>query len=524
VPGFFLPNGLIRCLSTGRAADSWTSHALRLVLPSALAFLALGLDRQYLLDFWHHLARGRAMVEQGRLVDHDLFTFTVRGQPFQDVNWLTQLLYYGIYQAGGLPLVQTLNALAVALTLFLLVRFCCRVSGSAEAASAWGVFTFLGLWQILALRPQTLSLLLFVLLYEVLDRAEQDRRWLVWPPLLLALWSNLHGAFPAGLLLLGCFLLDAYWRAWRQPGDGSLRGQAVALTLCLAGCCLATLLNPYGWKIYRYVGQTSQRAAARAILEWLPPQPQQLVGACFFLSLGLLGGLLLATWRRPEQRLRLREWLGIGLFVPLAAGAVRMVAWWLLFVAPLASRRLAALLPTRETGRQRGAGLALAGLLLLALLAAPLAERFSPLSGFRPRPRPLETALARVQHYLATHAPTGRLFSRFEWGEYLSWAGAPRFSVFLDGRIEIYPDAVWQDYLALRAAQPGWQEVLERYGVDYLVLDAQDEGQAPLRQAVAASPAWQFLLDAGEGVLLYGKRLPAGAGAAPRASFADVRQ
>lgn len=35
----------------------------------------------------------------------------MEGLPFQDVNWLTQVLYYGGFGLGGLELVQTLNAL-----------------------------------------------------------------------------------------------------------------------------------------------------------------------------------------------------------------------------------------------------------------------------------------------------------------------------------------------------------------------------------------------------------------------------
>ena len=61
----------------------------------ALVFMALATERNYFQDFWHHLARGRAMAQQGRIVDHDLFTYTVPpDQPFQDANWLTQLGYH----------------------------------------------------------------------------------------------------------------------------------------------------------------------------------------------------------------------------------------------------------------------------------------------------------------------------------------------------------------------------------------------------------------------------------------------
>src|SRR5260370_29075105 len=144
-----------------------TNVWVRLAIVPALVFIAMAADRNYLADFWHHLARGRAMVHEGRLVDQDRFTFTIPGQSFQDLNWVTQVCYYRLYEWGGMDLVRLTNAVTLALTLSLLVGLCWRKSASLPAAAALGIFTFFGLWQILSIRPQTFSLFLFVLLYDV---------------------------------------------------------------------------------------------------------------------------------------------------------------------------------------------------------------------------------------------------------------------------------------------------------------------------------------------------------------------
>src|SRR5262249_997174 len=192
-----------------------TSGWVRAALAPALIFLATVSDNNYLNDFWHHLARGRAIVESGDLVDYDLFTYTVPNEPFQDVNWLSQVIYYHLYEEGGLPLVQLVNSLTLALMMGLLVFVCSRVSGSLAVASALGVFTFFGLWQVLTIRPQTFSFLLFVLLYGIMTLAQRHAMWLLAAPPVLATWTNLHGAFPAGLVLIGAFLLAAVWDAGR---------------------------------------------------------------------------------------------------------------------------------------------------------------------------------------------------------------------------------------------------------------------------------------------------------------------
>jgi hypothetical protein len=100
---------------------------------------------------------------------------------------------------------------------------CRKKCGSLPVACAVGVFAFFGTWQLLIVRPQTFSLLLFVLLYAALDFSERRRRLLLFAPLIMALWSNLHGGFPIGLVLIGGYLLIAAVEAWWATGWGVLR-------------------------------------------------------------------------------------------------------------------------------------------------------------------------------------------------------------------------------------------------------------------------------------------------------------
>src|SRR5947209_9213982 len=112
-----------------------TNAWARLLLAPAVVFIATAVERNYQTDFWHHLARGRAIVEQGSLVNRDLFTYTVHDQPFQDANWLTQLAYFGLYQVGGLNLVQVVNSLTLAVMMAGLVWLCRWSCGSWLLAS-----------------------------------------------------------------------------------------------------------------------------------------------------------------------------------------------------------------------------------------------------------------------------------------------------------------------------------------------------------------------------------------------------
>jgi hypothetical protein len=491
----------------------------RALLAPALVFIATALDRNYQTDFWHHLARGRAIAEQGELVNRDLFTYTVHDQPFQDCNWLSQLCYYRLYELGGLGLVQCVNSLTLAAMMAVLVWLCRRRCGSVLVATALGVFAFFGLWQLLIIRPQTFSLLLFVLLYAVLEIADgrpaepddsdtgspRRRLWLLpLAPLIMTLWVNLHGGFPIGLVLIGCFALAAAWDASWQRRWGALRdGRVWALAICLGASVAATAVNPYGWKVYQYVHTTSTAAAARRIDEWVPPGLDLLVGKVWVLSVLLLLLLFALPRRRPSAR----ELILVLCFLPLACGSVRMVAWWLLVSAPIIAAGLAGNLPRNslagtEVEPPSLASGAFFGIVLLACLAGALslaAGENALLGVVRPVHRD-EDDLAEAARHLPSRDDGGRVFSRFEWGEYLGWELQPHgYTVFMDGRIEIFPDDVWAQYAAVTKGRADWQTILDGYGVDCLVLD--ETYHADLLPQVEHSPDWEKTFQSGKAIL-----------------------
>jgi hypothetical protein len=483
-----------------------SSAWMRASIAPALIFIATATDHNYLADFWHHLARGRAIASTGRLLDADQFTFTVAGQPFQDVNWFTQVLYFHLHSWGGLPLVQFVNSLTLALTMALLVHLCWRASGSLGLASAMGVFTFFGLWQVLTIRPQTFSFLLFVLLYQVLDRAGKRPAWLVVAPPVMALWANLHGAFPAGLILIGAFLAAATWengraRHWRFLLDQRTLG----LALCLAASILATLANPYGWHIYQYVGATSASAADRRIDEWLPPNLNMLIGKFWVISLLLA----LAAFALPRRRPTVREVFLVICFVPLACSSARMVPWWLLILAPILARLFAAYVPQAQVAEKPAfAPAAFFGLIVAAvILSVPGLDRYNPLLGpGRRAAQQTQENLEAVVDCLNARGVNGRIFARFEWSEFLTWSLGPRYTVFMDGRIEIFPDDVWAQYAAITQGKADWNDILDRYHVDYLLVDSTYHAGTGLLEQVERAPAWQPVYQAGNAVLFVRRR------------------
>jgi hypothetical protein len=522
---------------------------VRAIVCPAVVFIAMNMDRGYQTDFWHHLARGREIANSGSIPNTESMVFTVAGEAIRDPNWLTQLTYYSLFQLGGLGLVQTVNSLILGATAAILVWICRRRSGSMAIAAAVGMFTVTGVWQTLLIRPQSVSLLLFVTLYAILVESEQRRRLLVIPPILLALWANVHGGFPIGLVLVGAFLAATAAERWssrirRRPftavarhdvdggvvvadsyevsdallADASLRvrgqsGMIRGLAVCFAACILATLLNPYGLNLYRYVFSLSQLAAGREIEEWLPPSMNLCVGRAWAMSVIAIIALLALAPRRP----RARDVFVAICFLPLAAASVRMIPWWLLALAPVLATTIARSLAAMRAGAGRTilpqqarptfAACAMVALVAFACVASlPMLERHNPVLGtLRPAARTESNLQAVIDRVQRDRSDSSHVFTRLEWGEYVDWAGrSKRLSPFMDGRIEIYNNDLWHEYHVVSAGGEGWQSILSAHDVDYLLLDQTQH--ARLISRVSASGEWLPLARSGSATL-YGRRV-----------------
>ena len=484
---------------------------VRLLLAPALVFIVACLDRGYQTELWQHLARGRLVWEEGAVVSVDRFTFTVPGQPLRDNNWLSQLAYFGLHSLGGLELVQAVNAAALAAAVGALVALCRRASASTGVAGAVGAVAFLGLWQTLLIRPQSFSMLLFVALYALLLEAKGRPRLLVLAPAVMALWANVHGGFAVGLALLLAFTASAAWQRVREgPSAGPFRPWAA----CLLAGIGATLLNPYGPGVYGYAGSLSALGVARGIEEWLPPSVGTLVGGVFFASIVVVG-LVAVRCRRQVTALDLCL---LGGFVVPACLSVRMTVWWFLAAAPVAARlagsmlaeRAAALPNTSEAAAGRRfsapAAVAVVPLLTICVSSMPWLERWNPVFGAARSPRRVETDVETMAAALPATAPDdARVFARMEWANYLAWRSAGRTPVFVEGHVELYPDDTWSEYVTVNDARPGWQAVLDRRGVRFLLLD--QTYHAALLSEVRESAQWSARGGAGP-ALLFERRAP----------------
>ncbi len=88
-----------------------------------------------------------------------------------------------------------------------------------------------------------------------------------------------------------------------------------------------------------------------------------------------------------------------------------------------------------------------------------------------------------------------RLFVSLPYASWFEYA-SPANPVFADARIELFPDAVWDDYFAVTDADERWQNIVDRWRVDAIVLTPKD---ATIAAKLTDDPGWRLAYHDGTG-------------------------
>jgi hypothetical protein len=391
----------------------------------AMALLFVGLMVSACLvpaqsDTWWQLRTGEEMWRSGRVMLHDEFTHSVAGERWPNHEWLTQIIFYGVFVAGGLPLLTLFCASAVTVAWWIvsrltpgpmLVRVALVGFGAVMSSPAW------------CLRPQVLTLTMCAVVLAMLVR----RRYLWWLPPLFLLWANLHGA-----VALGGVLVMAAWIATAVHDRKALPSLTAIGALCLA----ATATTPLGLSLWMEVPHSLQRLHDYGVHEWRSPTLTNPTDLPFWTVAAAVGALAIVNRRavlssfEPSMLV-----LGSALLFLLGTRSFRNVAPFVICAIPtlgvLISQRLASRPARAESERK----LRLNAMTVAAVAAG--AVLFVAIAWSRPLPRLAWRPLAATAIAAIDSCP-GRLYNRYDEGGYLIWFMRHR-KVFLDSRQDPFP-------------------------------------------------------------------------------------
>ena len=317
----------------------------------------------YESDLWWHLAQGRETAA-GRLVRTNVFNFIYPDYPQAYTSWLYDLAGYLAWQAADGAGIQLLHGVLLAV-MFVLVFLACRERAPVPAAIAIMAIGFFVVEPRAIPRPHVASFAGLAACTLLIERARRlgAAAPLRWAIPIVAVWSNLHAECVFGVLLVGVFAGGEF----AHPVALSRREALNAIAIS-AGCVLATLVNPYGWGLERYLYENWSVPQILNIAELLPPALPAY--RAFFVYAALAAVSMVIPWRAAS----LSELAAVAIFGALGAKFLRFTPLLFIVTAPVVADRVGRLIARGIDGRAVVATTIAASLLISRLPIRVLAN------------------------------------------------------------------------------------------------------------------------------------------------------
>ena len=509
--------------TNGRKTVFMTIKQASLGVLAAVLFM-LGMFQTVDPDLWWHLKTGQVILSQG-LPRVDIFSFTMAGTPWTTHEWLSEVIMWWLYaHAGGLPALSIVFALIAVLTFGLVYFTCAGRPALALPLTLLAFWTTRFLW---GARPQIFNILMLALVLWLMEQVRQKKfslKALYVLPVLILLWANLHSGYLMGLAVLGVYLAGDLLQIflWKSEEGTFGRTGLKCLGIIFPLCILASLVNPSGYRLWLYPFETlGSQMMQRFILEWKAPDFHFWNYKPFMISMGLGAVAFMASSRRRN----IAEMIFYG--GAMAAGLIsrRHIPFFAVVAFPILSR---AFLDCFQTEKARAfwsgsafssklaPGFRIFNLFLVAVclfFAAFVAQKV--LAGNDEKIRE-KYPVAAIKFLKEKGFSVRHGFNEYVWGGYMLWSDLP---VFMDGRVDMYGDRFFRDYLLIRDLKEGVgaiSSVFQQFDVTYALIPPQSAFASFLR---SNKQQWNEIYRDGTASLFLA--LPAGSpeSASPRLSL-----
>ena len=460
-----------------------------MVFLSLLTTLVFGIGNGLLYDgdSGYHIRTGEVILESWSIPTHDIFSAHHPALAWTAHEWLAEAIMAAVFKIAGLTGVVLFFAILLSAThwlLFLILRSKSNDLLLVTATTLLATATSSSHWLA---RPHIFSLLFTLVWYYLLDRFQYDnRRSLIYLPLLMVGWVNLHGGYFFGLALLSIYLAGNLLHSLSGPPQKvKIHREKVKI---LFGYLLITTaacsINPIGYEILQFpVKLTSNRFLMDHVIEFLSPNFHEAL-PFKYMFLATLGALALS--RRPLNLIQ----AGLLLMISyMALYSARYVSLFAIIAAPLLLKQTESLIEhlpaafvnfyqTRNRnlaqidGSVRGYLWPALGVACVIGLALAGSLRFA----FNEKRFPV----AAVE-FMKQEAITGNMFNDDEFGDYIIFAAWPKYRVFMDGRSDMYGEKLGAAYFKVTNLQPGWREVLSQHRVSWVIFETNSALTAALQ-------------------------------------------
>jgi len=437
-------------------------------------------------DLGWQLASGRWVAQHHQVLSTEVFSYTANGQP-----WIyplgSALLFYGVYLLGGYALLTWLGAATCVATVALLLR-----RGSAFTAAV-AVLAIPLVADRTTPRAEMFTVLLFAAYLSILWQHYETGRAPLWLlPALMIAWVNLHLGFIAGLLLFAGFIgLDGLDIVLSPSKRSDALGRLRHSIPWFAATAICTLINPWGWGLYRAILRQNRvmEQHSQLISEWakagwnwsgaIPSFTRSPLGHTLtVLMLVVILAALAAVWER--------RWGAIVLLMGAMYESMRhirmeaLTACIVVVVAGAVLAALAARLSKRFPRPSWQSVAAIAAAVLVVGLAVLRSTEFvtdrvylasNSLNGFGAGPG-WWLSMGAADFMNRENLPVN-IFNSYDEGGFLVWKIGVKYRDYIDGRaIPFGQEALPREeqLLGESLASTDWQQEADRNKINTVIL------------------------------------------------------
>jgi hypothetical protein len=429
-------------------------------------------------DTGYHIRAGEYIIDTLSIPKHDIFSFLSPPLPWTAHEWLSEVIMAILHRAFGLTGITIFFSFLISLVYYLLYKIIKTDEDNIIGVVIIVLLVLLSSQIHWLARPHIFSLAIMVIWYFLLDEfhyRHRNRLFLL-PPIML-LWVNLHGGFLAGFILIGIYLFGNVAKfITSQIAEKDIHKKKVRLLgLTTGACLLVSLINPFGYHILLFPFKlVSNKFIMDHVTEFMSPNFHE------FMPFKYLLLLIILIFAISKLKLNLIELLLILTFTNMSLYSVRYIPLFGIIVAPILLRQFRPMLEQSDGKfaqffNKRSDGISeidsstkgylwpVAAVVLVVVLAINGKLYYK----FDSQKKPVVAV-----EFMKAENLQGNMFNNDEFGDYIIYAAWPVYKVFFDGRSDMYGVYRLKEYLKLVNVRPGWDEVLKKYDIHWIIYNA----------------------------------------------------
>ena len=414
------------------------------------------------------VAHGKYILSHGHILRNDIFSILPTKALVYPVG--TCLLYGSIYFLTGLIGVSLFHKM-----ILILISYIWKDTSLNHLENPFTItslllilFSWFGCSMYWIDRPALIGMIPLLISFNILQKSEDlnDRDYFYLTLINIA-WVNLHGSWPLLMLMY----------AWREFTRRCIleKRNSLKIIMFIPILLLTSLLNPFGYKVFSYVFETTKISKLRQIDEWAQPNltgHYQSQVIAYFILLVLFVGYSLYGFLKKKELFKSMITSPFVLIVFLGLIGVRNTALPFFILIPFSAKYVLSANTNAEKMEKKSVINLLITMFTILLFflflpyVKPYVQNILPDS----KKAVYDTSTVEIfSNYLNKTEDIAPLFNNWDYGSYLILS--QKHPIFIDTRNIIYSDKEFFEYQKMVEGHDDWKQIIEKYKIKYILLN-----------------------------------------------------